>query len=80
MLRGLLISESLRVGGELAVPLHVEKIWRSETAGAAATQPRTWTFIEFTGPASEAERLSDALSGCLSPTGGWYANASAASS
>jgi hypothetical protein len=74
MLRGLLISESLRTGGELDVPLHVEKIWRGETASATAAQPPNWTLIQFTAPETEAERLAAALSGCLSPTGGWYAD------
>jgi hypothetical protein len=74
MLRGLLISESLRTGGELNIPLHVEKIWRVETASATAAQPPTWTLIQFTAPDTEAERLAAALSDCLSATGGWYAN------
>jgi hypothetical protein len=74
MLRGLLISESLRVGSELTVPLRVEKVWRGEATSATAVQPRSWTLIEFTAAATEAERLAAALSDCLSPTGGWYAD------
>ena len=74
MLRGLLIGESLRIGGELDLPLHVEKIWRDETAGATGAQPPNWTLIRFTAPDTEAERLAAALADCLSPTGGWYAD------
>ncbi|MFG1920084.1 hypothetical protein [Micromonospora sp. NPDC048898] len=74
MLRGLLISESLRTGGELTVPLEVVKIWRVDTASATAAQPSTWTLVEFTASDAEVERLATALSDCLSPTGGWYAD------
>lgn len=74
MLRGRLIGESLRVGGELAVRLQVDKIRRGEAATATAEQPRNWTLIDFTAPATEAEPLAAALSGCLSSTGGWYAD------
>ena len=74
MLRGVLVCESLRVGEELAVPLRLEKMWRCEAASATAEQPRNWTLIEFTAPATEAEPLAAALSGCLSPAGGWYAD------
>lgn len=74
MLKGLLVSESLRTGAELNIALHVEKIWRVETASATAPQPSNWTLIQFTAPDTEAERLAAALADCLSPTGGWYAD------
>lgn len=74
MLKGLLVSESLRTGAKLNVTLHVDKIWRVETASATAAQPTNWTLIQFTAPDTEAERLAAALSDCLSPTGGWYAD------
>jgi len=74
VIKGLLVGESLRTGAELNVALHVEKIWRVETASATAGQPSSWTLIQFTAPDAEAERLAAALSGCLSPTGGWYAD------
>ena len=69
MLKGLLVSESLRTGAELNIALHVDKIWRVETAGATAAQPTNWTLIQFTAPDAEAERLAAALSDCLSPIG-----------
>lgn len=74
MLKGLLVSESLRTGAELTIALHVDKIWRVETAGATEAQPTNWTLIQFTAPDTEAERLAAALADCLSPTGGWYAD------
>jgi hypothetical protein len=74
VLKGLLVSESLRTGAELNVALHVLKIWSVETASATAAQPSTWTLIQFAAPDTEADRLATALADCLSPTGGWYAD------
>jgi hypothetical protein len=72
MLTGVLISESLRDGGELRVPLECTRIWRSGATGATGAQPETWTLMEFRAPREEAERLAEALAGCLLAEGGWY--------
>jgi hypothetical protein len=75
VLSGVLISESLRVGGELSgVPLRVSKIWRGVASSATADQPPHWTLLEFEAAQSDAERLATALAGCLAKDGGWYAN------
>lgn len=75
MLTGVLIAESLRVGGVLSgVPLQVGKIWRIDASNAKGEQPEQWTLLEFQAPAAAAERLASTLAGCLKPTGGWYAN------
>jgi hypothetical protein len=74
-LSGVLISESLRVGGELSgVPLRVSRIWRGVAGSATADQPPHWTLMEFEAPAAEAGGLATALAGCLAKDGGWYAN------
>ncbi len=75
MLTGVLIGESLRLGGELnGIPLRVTRIWRGATASATADQPDVWTLMDFAAPDADAEPLAEALSRCLEPHGGWYAN------
>jgi hypothetical protein len=75
MLTGVLIAESLRVGSTLSgVPLRLNKIFRIDAGSAVGEQPEQWTLVEFHAPAADAERLAEALAGCLRPTGGWYAN------
>jgi hypothetical protein len=69
MLTGVLIAESLRVGSTLSgVPLQLNKIRRIDADSAAGEQPEQWTLVEFHAPAAEAERLAEALAGCLRPT------------
>jgi hypothetical protein len=75
MATGVLIAESLRVGGVLGgVPLRVTELRRIEAAGATGVQPRWWTLVDFQVADSDAPRLADVLAGCLDPGGGWYAN------
>lgn len=75
MRKGVLIAESLRIGGELdGVPLTLAKMSRIEAGTAADGQPRHWTLLEFEAAQSDAEPLAEALAGCLAPTGGWYVN------
>lgn len=75
MLTGVLIAESLRVGGVLKdVPVQVTKIERSEAPGPADGQPRVWTLLDFRAAEADADRLPAALAACLAPVGGWYAN------
>lgn len=75
MLTGVLIAESLRVGGVLSgVPLQVTKVWRIEADSATADQPRQWTLMDFQAAEVDASRLAEILAGCLKPTGGWYVN------
>ena len=72
-LEGALIAESLRVGAKLDdLALTVTTISRADLGDVSAGQPRTWTFIEFEAPDTEAERLTGALEGALSRVGGWY--------
>jgi hypothetical protein len=72
-LEGALIAESLRVGAKLDdLTLTVTTISRADLGDVAAGQPRTWTFLEFTAPDAEAERLMAALEVALARVGGWY--------
>lgn len=75
MLSGVLIGESLRIGGEVTgVPLQVTKVRRIEVAGAADGQPGQWTLLDFQAQEDDAERLADAFANALAPSGGWYVN------
>ena len=75
MLTGVLIAESLRSGGVLPdVPLRVTRLRRGAATSATSAQPPEWTLMEFETAEPHAERLAEALAGCLNPTGGWYAN------
>ncbi|MFF3359158.1 hypothetical protein ACFYWN_42745 [Streptomyces sp. NPDC002917] len=75
ILKGVLIAESLRAGGELSgIPLIVVKLSRIEAGSATAGQPGQWTLLDFEAAETDAEELADALAGCLASTGGWYVN------
>ncbi|SEF80417.1 hypothetical protein SAMN05216223_10282 [Actinacidiphila yanglinensis] len=75
MLTGVLIAESLRVGGVFeGVPLEVTGMRRIEVPAPAGGQPGRWTLLDFRAPEDAAEPLAAALAGCLAPTGGWYVN------
>ncbi|WP_328769277.1 hypothetical protein [Streptomyces sp. NBC_00286] len=72
-LNGVLISESLRVGGELSgVPLQVTKLERIAVGDTTRDQPHQWTLLHFRAPEDTAGQLAEALANCLAPTGGWY--------
>src|SRR5450756_2547730 len=76
MLRGRLLTESLRVGAELAVPdLLVRRVGRVDVSSSASTtQPKVWTFLDFEAPDERADELAAALASALLPDDGWYAN------
>ena len=87
MLRGTLLAESLRLGRDLRVAdLVVTRIGRHDvtestdpvgdggSGGATATQPSTWTFVEFEAPDERAEELARALAEALLADDGWYAD------
>jgi hypothetical protein len=76
MLRGRLLTESLRVGSELAVPdLLLRRVGRADvSSSASATQPKVWTFLDFEAPDDRADELAAALAAALLPDDGWYAN------
>jgi len=76
MLRGRLLTESLRVGTELAVQdLVVRRVGRVDvSSSASATQPKVWTFLDFEAPDDRADELAVALASALLPDDGWYAN------
>jgi hypothetical protein len=76
MLRGRLLTESLRVGTELAIPdLGVRRVGRADvSSSASATQPKVWTFLDFEAPDDRADELAAALASALLPDDGWYAN------
>ena len=76
MLRGRLLTESLQIGAELAVPdLVVRRLGRVDvSSSASATQPKTWTFLGFEAPDERADELAAALASTLLADDGWYAN------
>jgi hypothetical protein len=66
------------VGADVAVPdLRVVRLWREDvSAGAVATQPPVWTFLDFEAPEeeAEAEAVASAIAAALLADGGWYAD------
>ena len=86
MLQGTLLTESLRVGAEIAVPgLEITRLGRRDVLvvtadgtrdphrGATADQPPVWTFVEFQAPDAVAGALARALADSLESETGWYA-------
>jgi hypothetical protein len=76
MLRGRLLTESLRVGADLRVSaLRVVRVGRHDVSGStSADQPGVWTFLDFEAPDAVAGELADALASALTPDQGWYAD------
>lgn len=72
MPRGTLISESLRLGRSIDVPLAITKIWREDAGDPDAGQPAHWTLIEFQVALEHLDDLVSALADALEPTLGWY--------
>jgi hypothetical protein len=71
---GALVSESLREGAELALPLRLRRISRFEVEDATSGQPGRWTLIEFSADDDLADEVADACAGALEESGGWYAD------
>jgi hypothetical protein len=70
---GTLIAESLRVGAVIeGIRLVTTKFARADVGDVSASQPLTWTFIEFEVAEDDAERLALALEHSLQRPGGWY--------
>jgi len=70
---GGLLAESLAEDAVLdGVPLTVTKVFRAAVGDTTAGQPREWTFIEFSVPASLVDTFAESLSRALRPQGGWY--------
>jgi hypothetical protein len=76
MLRGRLLTESLRVGADLRVPaLRVVRVGRHDVSGSTTSaQPGIWTFLDFEGPDEVADELAAALAQSLAGDQGWYAD------
>jgi hypothetical protein len=76
MLRGRILTESLRPGVVLEVPdLRVTRICREDvSASAGSAQPPVWTILDVEAPAERAGELADALAAALLADGGWYAD------
>lgn len=74
MLTGRIIAESLRPGGELALPdMRLTRVVRVEVDGSP-TQPRVWTLIDVEGPDHLADDLAVALADALDDGPNWYAD------
>ena len=76
MLKGRLLTESLRVGAEVRVEgLRLTLVSRQDvSASAVGAQPRTWTFVDFEAADEVADLLAAALAEALLTEGGWYAD------
>jgi len=73
LVRGILISESLKVGATLAgIPLALMSITRVEAGDEALGQPRIWTMIEFEAADHDAPALAQLLSQVIDRQLGWY--------
>jgi hypothetical protein len=74
MIKGTLLTESLRDGAPLTVAgLRVTRLERRHVAGTAS-QPDVWTFLEFEADDDVAEPLAAALEASLQVENGWYAD------
>ncbi|MCG5463085.1 hypothetical protein MED01_001201 [Micromonospora sp. MED01] len=76
MLRGRLLTESLRVGVDVRVPsLRVVRVGRHDVStSTSADQPSVWTFLDFEAPDEVADEVAAALAGSLASDQGWYAD------
>lgn len=74
MIKGTLLTESLRIGASLAVAgLRVTSLERRRVSGTPS-QPDAWTFLEFEADDEVAGPLAAALEGSLEVENGWYAD------
>ncbi|MBO0729734.1 MAG: hypothetical protein J2P57_10780 [Acidimicrobiaceae bacterium] len=74
MIKGTLLTESLRIGASLAVAgLLVTRLERRHVSGTAS-QPDVWTFLEFEAHDDVAGPLAAALEVSLQVEDGWYAD------
>lgn len=73
MIKGTLVSESVRAGADISGVAEVTLVGvrRVEIANASPDQPLRWTLIDFEAPDSRAEALADAFAGALDRPG-WY--------
>ncbi|WP_410812364.1 hypothetical protein [Micromonospora sp. 067-2] len=76
MLRGRLLTESLRVGADVRLPsLRVVRLGRQDVSrSTSADQPDVWTFLDFEAPDDLADDLAAALAESLAGDQGWYAD------
>jgi len=73
--RGVLITESLRVGASVTgVPLQAKSIIRFPSPPDPFGGPPTWTFLVFEAARSDAERLSEAFAAAIDADLPWYAS------
>ena len=74
MIKGALLTESLRIGAPLAIAgLRVTTLERRHISGTPS-QPDVWTFLVFEADDEVAGPLAAALESTLEPEGGWYAD------
>ena len=73
MIRGTLVSESLRVGAEISgiAGVTLVGVRRVQVASASPDQPSRWTLIDFEAPDVRAGALAEACSATLDQPG-WY--------
>ncbi|MFZ0088736.1 MAG: hypothetical protein WAL63_04465 [Solirubrobacteraceae bacterium] len=76
MFTGRLLTESLRVGADIAVAdMRLRRCGRHDVSDSTTpSQPTTWTFVDFEIPEARADELAAALADALLPDDGWYAD------
>jgi hypothetical protein len=73
MIRGTLVSESLRVGADISgfADVSLVGVRRVQVASASPEQPSRWTMIEFEAPDALAGALAEAFAAALDQRG-WF--------
>jgi len=73
VIRGTLVSESLRVGAEISgvAGMTLVGVRRVQVASASPDQPSRWTLIDFKAPDVRAGVLAEACAAALDQPG-WY--------
>jgi hypothetical protein len=75
VVRGVLIVESLRVGGRIdGIPWRVHALTRFDAPPEPVGGPPTWTFLEFEAELDDADRLAAAFERALDGSRAWYAS------
>jgi len=76
MVKGTLLTESLKIGAVLDVAgLRLTRVSRRDvSASVSEVQPPVWTFLEFEADDDAVGPLAESLARALLADGGWYAD------
>jgi hypothetical protein len=76
MVRGRLLTESLRIGADLRIR-EFRGTWigrRDLAGGVTSAQSEVWTYVDFEGPDDIADDLAHALADAMVEGQAWYAD------